>query len=285
MATSETTPRTDSEQCPECGNQARPDGTERVCSDCGLVVDEHAIDHGPEWRAYDASDQSRVRAAPTNPDRQGKGLGSEIGTRSERKRDSEMRRRSILHGRAKTKTKRERNRRYVIGEIQRMGSALDLDQTITTQSIRLFRSLHEEQAVNGRDLDELAATAIYTTCRINQRGLTPRDIEQVARASGKRIAREHKWLCSELGLESPPPCPRQRIRVVAAECGASRTTTESALERLDDIGDSAVYRGSPSTLAAALLWTESEGLLTQEEVSRAAGCTPAALRGRLESVE
>jgi len=34
-----------------------------VCTQCGLVVDNVA-DTGPEWRAYDASQLARIRAAP-----------------------------------------------------------------------------------------------------------------------------------------------------------------------------------------------------------------------------
>ncbi|MFP3193088.1 MAG: hypothetical protein RXR02_08255 [Thermoproteus sp.] len=34
-----------------------------VCTQCGLVVDSVA-DTGPEWRAYDASQLARIRAAP-----------------------------------------------------------------------------------------------------------------------------------------------------------------------------------------------------------------------------
>jgi len=34
-----------------------------VCTQCGLVVDG-LVDTGPEWRAYDASQLVRIRAAP-----------------------------------------------------------------------------------------------------------------------------------------------------------------------------------------------------------------------------
>ena len=36
-------------QCPECGGQVTTNAVETVCEDCVLVVDEHQIDHGPEW--------------------------------------------------------------------------------------------------------------------------------------------------------------------------------------------------------------------------------------------
>ncbi len=34
-----------------------------MCTNCGLVVDG-LVDTGPEWRAYDAAQLTRIRAAP-----------------------------------------------------------------------------------------------------------------------------------------------------------------------------------------------------------------------------
>lgn len=269
------------EACPECGGGVRPEGTEQICVSCGLVVDAHEIDHGPEWRDF-REDRAKIRAAPTDPDRQGKELGSEIGTWAERKRDGVARRQNRQHSRAKASTKRARNLRYVIGEVERITGALDLPETMEKQAVRLFRQLHGDRDVIGRDLDTLAATVVYTTLRVNQRGLTPDDVANVARSDAKRIARRHKWVCDTLGIGSPPPCPRQRVRVVASDVGLSRDVTARALARLDDVDDSVIYSGSPSTLAAALLWDESEE--TQRVIADAAGCTPASVRNRLEAV-
>jgi len=44
------------ETCPECGGRTRVDAAERVCTDCGLVVEADRIDHGPEWRSFDDDD-------------------------------------------------------------------------------------------------------------------------------------------------------------------------------------------------------------------------------------
>jgi len=41
-------------QYPECVGRVTTNTVETVCEDCGLVIDEQRIDHGPEWRAYEA---------------------------------------------------------------------------------------------------------------------------------------------------------------------------------------------------------------------------------------
>ncbi|MFW6321936.1 MAG: TFIIB-type zinc ribbon-containing protein, partial [Halohasta sp.] len=42
--------------CPECSGRLLTDSEhgETVCQDCGLVVEEDAVDRGPEWRAFDS---------------------------------------------------------------------------------------------------------------------------------------------------------------------------------------------------------------------------------------
>jgi len=71
------------EVCPECSGRIAPDASpgETVCTDCGLVVDESAVDRGPEWRAFDAGEcnsKSRV-GAPTTKLLHDEGLSSVIG--------------------------------------------------------------------------------------------------------------------------------------------------------------------------------------------------------------
>jgi transcription initiation factor TFIIB len=71
------------ETCPECEGTVVTDEEhgERVCSDCGLVVETDSIDRGPEWRAFDSAERdnkSRV-GAPTTTMMHDKGLSTNIG--------------------------------------------------------------------------------------------------------------------------------------------------------------------------------------------------------------
>jgi len=45
-------------QCPECDGWVATNAVETVCEDCGIVIDEQRIDHGPEWRACDDEERS-----------------------------------------------------------------------------------------------------------------------------------------------------------------------------------------------------------------------------------
>ena len=65
-------------QCPECDGHVTTNAVETVCEDCGLVIDEQRIDHGPEWRAYDEKERERT-GAPLTAARHDRGLSTEIG--------------------------------------------------------------------------------------------------------------------------------------------------------------------------------------------------------------
>ena len=70
---------TESNQCPECDGRVTTNSIETVCEDCGLVVDEYQIDHGPEWRRFDNDQRERI-GDPLTAARHDRGLSTEIGT-------------------------------------------------------------------------------------------------------------------------------------------------------------------------------------------------------------
>ena len=72
------------EVCPECGSTHLIhdyDTGETICGSCGLVIREHMIDEGPEWRAFTQEEKearSRV-GVPTSYSVHDKGLSTSIG--------------------------------------------------------------------------------------------------------------------------------------------------------------------------------------------------------------
>jgi len=67
------------DDCPECEGPVRTEEHETVCTDCGLIIDEDQIDHGPDWRSFSSDTGNTERAAPVKPNRRhDKGLGTEI---------------------------------------------------------------------------------------------------------------------------------------------------------------------------------------------------------------
>jgi len=283
MATSDRQ-QADVATCPECATRARPDGDELYCPACGYVLESNRIDHGPEWRdAYDPNARTNGKRTKAS-DRvlQDRGLGSEIGTDGGTDRAWDRLKTRNQWARA---DKKDRGRGYATTEIHRMTTALEPPGDWGDQAKRLFTSVHEREDLGGHySLDALAAAAVYAICRVQQRGLTPADVATVARCDPDRLRRTYGYLQRETSLQAPPPDAEQRLRVVAREADmVSDAVREDALDLLERVSDHERSRGSPSTLAAALLWVAGEDV-TQAGVGEAAGVTPNAIRMRWRRV-
>jgi transcription initiation factor TFIIB len=59
-------PATHPDDRPECDGSVRREGYETVCTDCGLVIDDDHIDHGPDWRDFDTDPGTSERASPAS---------------------------------------------------------------------------------------------------------------------------------------------------------------------------------------------------------------------------
>lgn len=57
-----------------------------LCEDCGHVIDEERIEHGPEWRAYDDEKCERT-GSPLTVARHDRGLSTETGRGTDAKRN------------------------------------------------------------------------------------------------------------------------------------------------------------------------------------------------------
>ena len=215
--------------CAECGGQVRTNSIETACEDCGLIIDEQRIDHGPEWRssADHADSQSRV-GPPRTVARHDNGLSTEIGrwrdgngnqlAGSKRSRLSRMRRE---HSRGRFGSKAERNLAHGLGEVRRITSALGLSESIRNQACQLFRSAQNEDLLRGRSIEAISAASVYSACRCNGLGRTIAEIAALARVNQQRVMNAYKVLNKELGLPTQPIRPSGFVPQLASELGVS----------------------------------------------------------------
>ena len=131
------TPANASGCCPECdGVQLVSDDTETYCPDCGLIVEDAGLDHGPEWTPYDEAERRRV-GGPVTPMRHDRGISAEIGRfRDGHGRElpaatqARLRRLRRWDRRARFESKADQNLAHGLGEIRRIGGALGVGESI-----------------------------------------------------------------------------------------------------------------------------------------------------------
>jgi transcription initiation factor TFIIB len=283
-------------RCPECGGHLESDEEhgERSCADCGLVVDTDEIDHGPEWRAFDAQekdDKSRV-GAPTTKMMHDDGLSTNIGWQdkdaygrnlSSRQR-KKMQRLRTWNERFRTRDSKERNLKQALGEIDRMASALGLPKSVRETASVIYRRALDEDLLPGRSIEGVATAALYAAAR--QAG-TPRSLDElttVSRVEKSEIARTYRYVVRELNLEIQPADPESYVPRFASELELSGEGERRARELLSAAKSEGLHSGkSPVGLAAAAVYAASlltNEKVTQSEVSDVANISEVTIRNR-----
>ncbi|PSQ16645.1 transcription initiation factor IIB 2 [Halobacteriales archaeon QS_8_69_26] len=292
--------REETDVCPECGGSLAVDAEhgETACTECGLVVEEDAIDPGPEWRAFDAAERDRKArvGAPTTNMMHDKGLSSVIDWKNEDaygnslgpERRRRMERLRTWDERFRTRNHRERNLKQALGEIERMASALDVPDDVRETAAVIYRRALEEDLLPGRSIEGISTASLYAAIR--QTG-TPRSINEVtsvSRVDEQEVKRAYRYVVKELNLEVGPTDPERYVPRFAGDLGVSSEVERRARELLDTARDQAVHSGkSPIGLAAAALYAAAQltnESLTQGEVSEVADVSEVTIRNRYQEL-
>ena len=288
-------------KCPECGSTHLSKDYSRaelVCRDCGLVIDQDFIDHGPEWRAFD-SEQREKRArtgAPMTYTIHDKGLSTMIGWQN---RDSygksiPTRNRAQLYRlrkwqrRVRISDATERNLAIALSELDRMASGLSLPRTVRETAAMIYRKAALKKLVRGRSIDGIAAASLYAACRQCHVPRTLDEISKVTPISRKEIGRNYRYVARELELKLMPTTPRDYISRFISELKLSSDVQAKTLDIIREATNNELTSGrGPTGIAAASLYIASVlcgERRTQREVADVAGVTEVTIRNRYKEL-
>lgn len=282
-------------ECPECSGEVRTEVGETVCEDCGLVVAESQIDHGPEWRACERKTRKRT-GAPITTARHDRGLSTEIGrgrdangntlSPGKRRQMSRLRRE---HNRGRWRTKAERNLALGLTHIRRIVACLDLPKTIREQASALFRKAQKEGLFRGRSIEGMAGGSVYAVCRCSR---LPRSLEEVAayaQCDHSKVENDYRVLNAELELPTEPPLAQDYIPRIAGELDVSDQIRRRAVELVEEAKEAGLVNGCrPSGFAAASLYLaakEEGSAITQQEVADPADVSTATVRSNRDTIQ
>ncbi|VUZ55205.1 unnamed protein product [Hymenolepis diminuta] len=255
-----------------------------VCSTCGLVVAERAIDVGSEWRTFandaNAKDMSRVGAAE-NPLFSGSDLSTMIGSTSyndARQLDDQGR---PLY----------RNRRNVSGsdralinafkEIGQMAERLNLPKSISDHANMLFKQVHEAKTLRGRSNEAVCTACLYMACRQEGVPRTFKEVCAVTRVAKKDVGKVFKKIVK--GMETD-------IASVSVEDFMTRFCANLNLDiAVQQLANTVARRAlnlnlvsgrSPVSVAAAAIYMAALALgcrKEKKEIGDVAGCAEATI--------
>ena len=286
--------------CPECGGTLESDTkrAERVCGQCGLVVDEDEIDRGPEWRAFDSQgkdEKSRV-GAPTTNLMHDKGLSSVIGWKNQdaygnalsSRQRRKMERLRTWDERFRTRNHKERNLKQALGEIERMGSALGLPEDVRETASVIYRRALEADLLPGRSIEGVATASIYAASRQMNRPRSIDEVVAVSRVDEMEFKRTYRYVNRELELAVEPADPRQFVDRILDELVVGNETRYLARELLQDAKGTGVFNGKSRVgLAAAAIYAAGQltgDAPTQKDVGAAANVSDVTIRNRYKEL-
>jgi transcription initiation factor TFIIB len=263
------------EQCPECGGPVTTADREAVCEECGLVVGEHTIDHGPDWRSFEDGPDTR-RAAPTTSLRSDSGLGSEQPDNLTETGIPEQ----YASGWAAN-----RHEMYLRGEVYRIGAALDWQTTHKERAADLITEIYDGGGLQGNDLDTIAAAVCWLVSRMFGLGLSPASIAGPARdVDSETLLERGMWVKRELELPMPLADYETRVRRVGESLGLGEDIIEEAVERVRDLDGTDKSGREPSSLAAAALYLSADREYSQTRIAEAADSSETSIRYNLPVV-
>lgn len=281
--------------CPECDGRLTTNATETVCDECGLVVDAHQIDHGPEWRSFDNGTSSTRTGGPLTVARHDLGLSTEIGHKTDahgteltgRKR-AQLARLYREHSRGRFQSKAERTLTHGLSEVRRIASGLGVAESIQNQACQLFRSAQHEALLRGRSIESMAAAYVFGACRCAGASRLLAEVDTLARVDASRVDNAYGVLNTELGLPAPPTTHTQFVPRIAAAVECPDRVRHRAHTLAEAAMDAGVTAGvHPAAFAAACVYTaahEHNHSITQAAVASAASVTPATIRAHRETL-
>ncbi len=290
--------------CPECGGHELVQNIEkgeRTCASCGLVVSDHRIDTGPEWRAFTSDERdARSRAgAPTNMSIHDKGLSTTIdwrdydstGRRFTAKKRSEIYRLRKWQIRTRVHSSVDRNLAQAMAELDRLASQLGLAKSIKELAAMMYRKLVVKRLAKSRSIDAMVGAAVYAACRQRE---TPRSLEEIAhhsRVSKKKIGQHYRLLVEKLKIRMPISDPTNYVPRFIAQLRLNEVEgfQQKVFEILEEAKNkrTLVTGRDPRGLAAAAIYIASILLnhrVTQRDIAAAAGVTEVTVRNRYKEL-
>ncbi len=288
-------------RCPDCSGQEVIRDTTRgevICRNCGLVLDAHMVDQGPEWRAFTSEERdkrSRV-GSPMTYTVHDKGLSTMIDWRNRDaygKKLAPSRRAQIYRLRkwqirTRVHSSIDRNLAYAMSELDRLTSQLGVPRPVKEAAAILYRRAIEHHLIRGRSIEAMIASCVYAACRLRQ---VPRTLDEIAhhsRISRKELGRCYRLLLRELEVRIPIASPTDFIPRFAQALELSGDVQHTAAEIVDSARSKGITAGKdPTGLAAASLYIASiqEGeRRTQREIAEISRVTEVTVRNRYKEL-
>jgi transcription initiation factor TFIIB len=276
-----------------------PDSGEIICSNCGQVISEKALETQAEWRAFttdEVNDRSRT-GMPTSLARHDKGLATIIGRANKdasgQVLDAAMRttmeRLRTWDFRTQAYTPTDRNLRQAFEHLDKLKDKLGLSDAIIEKTAYIYRKAQVSGMVRGRTINSVLAASLYITCREMGISRTLKDITAVSNIKRKELAKMYRLMVFELDVKIPIVDPLKCIAKISNKLNLSEKTKRQAINIMNDVTKKEISAGKdPMGIAATVLYLsclKTGENRNQIDIANAAGVTEVTIRNRFKDLK
>jgi transcription initiation factor TFIIB len=293
--------------CNECKSPVVDDihNGERICSGCGIVVDEQMADLGPETKTSNLEDKMRLARASgqTTLAQHDMGIATDIsisstdfsGKKISSTVSNQMQSLRKWQQRVRVTSPRERRLTNVLGKISETCENSSLPKNVVETASMIYRSLDGKNIeVKGKSVVSITIAVVYMACK--QCGIV-RSLEEICKnvcapndikAKTKLAAKYYRNLVLEIGNVTTLVTMDKYISKIA-----NLTRTDVRVERLAlEIAAKTETRSitdgkAPNGIASAYLYVSSVLLgqnVLQRDVSSVSGITEVTIRNRVKEI-
>jgi transcription initiation factor TFIIB len=289
--------------CSLCSSQDQmvtdPDSGEIICSNCGQVISEKALETQAEWRAFttdEVNNRSRT-GMPTSLARHDKGLATIIGRANKdasgQVLDAAMRttmeRLRTWDFRTQAYTPTDRNLRQAFEHLDKLKDKLGLSDAIIEKTAYIYRKAQVSGMVRGRTINSVLAASLYITCREMGISRTLKDITAVSNIKRKELAKMYRLMVFELDVKIPIVDPLKCIAKISNKLNLSEKTKRQAINIMNDVTKKEISAGKdPMGIAATVLYLsclKTGENRNQIDIANAAGVTEVTIRNRFKDLK
>ena len=296
------------ERCTVCKKMVVDDteNGERICSGCGIVMEERVEDHGPEAKSSSLEDKMKLARATgqTTYAQHDLGIATEIsigskdfsGKKINAETASQMHRLGKWQQRVRVSSSRDRRLSNVLGRVSEICQSCSLPKNVTETASIIYRSLDGKNIqVKGKSVLSISAAVVYMACKqcdvirsleeILKEVCHPREVK----SKTKLASRYYRTLVMELDNVIPPIVTMDKYISKIA----NMTNTDTRIERLSlEIAEKTKDRNladgkAPNGIAAAYLYIASILLgqsVLQRDISSVSGVTEVTIRNRCKEI-
>jgi transcription initiation factor TFIIB len=276
-----------------------PDSGEIICSNCGQVISEKALETQAEWRAFttdEVNNRSRT-GMPTSLARHDKGLATIIGRANKdasgQVLDAAMRttmeRLRTWDFRTQAYTPTDRNLRQAFEHLDKLKDKLGLSDAIIEKTAYIYRKAQVSGMVRGRTINSVLAASLYITCREMGISRTLKDITAVSNIKRKELAKMYRLMVFELDVKIPIVDPLKCIAKISNKLNLSEKTKRQAINIMNDVTKKEISAGKdPMGIAATVLYLsclKTGENRNQIDIANAAGVTEVTIRNRFKDLK